>query len=190
MRTQPIKSVRRIKYDAHSDILYVSFVPERRSYGDEYGHITLMRDMVTDEITGLIIYSLRQRREEVINDLQNVKQKTGFIFNLDDLNSLRETEDEMINQQEWISVNDRLPEQHMTYLFNPETVSETPSGVIKSRIVLIAICCEENGEPKFFITRGFLKNNKWYELVRGLDEELPFRVTHWMPMPKPPTKQS
>lgn len=88
MRAQPIKQIGRVEYDALSDILYVTILPERRSYGDEYGHVTLMRDMSTDEITGLIIFSPKRKQEEVINDLKRVENETGYIFNLNDLEKM------------------------------------------------------------------------------------------------------
>lgn len=80
--------VGRVEYDAFSDVLHVTFVSERRAYGDEYGHVTLMRDMSTDEITGLIIFSPKRKQEEVINDLKRVENETGFIFNLDDIKDI------------------------------------------------------------------------------------------------------
>lgn len=49
-----------LSYDEKYDILYLSFFDRSRSYGDEEDGIVIMRDMETDEITGITIYDFKQ----------------------------------------------------------------------------------------------------------------------------------
>ena len=90
----------------------------------------------------------------------------------------------------WISVKDGLPEMHMTYLYDVETMSEIPSGIHRSKMVLIAVLCDESGEPEYFVCTGWLQDGEWYESYSYTLEKVPFPVTHWMPLPEPPKEVS
>lgn len=83
---------------------------------------------------------------------------------------------------EWISVEDRLP--------------EIPKGFNESEDVLAF--CVSNGEPTEFGYPNMFEKDKTYQcidrIVKWIDkEDVSFRtdkwygkVTHWMPLPKPP----
>ena len=65
-------------YDSKHDMLDIIFKPSKASYGDEYGHVTLMRDMTNDEITGILIFSPLRKEEKVRKELSDIKDQTGF----------------------------------------------------------------------------------------------------------------
>ena len=94
---------------------------------------------------------------------------------------------ELLNKQtQWISVKDKLPEMHMTYRYDGDPPEEVPSGICKSKIVQIAVLCKESGEPEYFIERGYLRDGEWWECNGFYESQIPFEVTHWMPLPEPP----
>lgn len=76
------KSIQRIDYDDKNDVLYISFVLNSMSYGDEYGGVVLLKDMRTDDITGLTILSPKKHRSERERDLKEVFAKEGLDFHL------------------------------------------------------------------------------------------------------------
>lgn len=77
----------------------------------------------------------------------------------------------IINNQskvdEWITVEERLPEEH------------DMDGVMISDLVLVTVFdCEEN---EYFVDSDNTVNGKWcFELTESV-----FKVTAWMPLPKP-----
>lgn len=76
------ESIRK-RYDEDNDILYIGFPNERgKSYADEGPlGIEVMRDMDTDEITGIMIYYPKKKQE----DRQAKLQKMGYDFKLKDM---------------------------------------------------------------------------------------------------------
>ena len=54
----------RINYDKESDTLYIVIADNSNSYGDNDNGIIIMRDIDTDEITGLTILSAHKLFEE------------------------------------------------------------------------------------------------------------------------------
>lgn len=74
------KSIQRIDYDDKNDVLYISFVVNSMSYGDEYGGVVIMKDMKTDDITGLTILSPKTHRSARERDLKEVYAKEGLDF--------------------------------------------------------------------------------------------------------------
>lgn len=69
-------------YDKVNDILYVTFVSDSDSYGDETGGVVLLRNMDTDAITGLTIFSPKKYKAAREKDLAKVAKDTGFHFDL------------------------------------------------------------------------------------------------------------
>lgn len=67
-------------YDQKNDILYISFANDRGfSYADEGpAGIEIMRDMDTDEITGIMIYYPKKKQE----DRQEKLNILGYDFRL------------------------------------------------------------------------------------------------------------
>lgn len=56
-------------YDKKNDILYCSFSDKSNSYGDEEpDNIIIMRDLVTDEITGITVMNIKRMLQE--NDIR------------------------------------------------------------------------------------------------------------------------
>ena len=90
----------------------------------------------------------------------------------------------------WISVKDKLPEMHMTYRYDGDPPEEVPSGICKSKIVLVAVLCKESGEPEYFVGRGFLRDGEWWDCDGFYESPIHFEVTHWMPLPEPPEEVS
>ena len=65
--TSATKSIHNRDYDSLNDILYISFASTANSYGDEsIDGIVILKDIDTDEITGLTVFSpsakAKQRR--------------------------------------------------------------------------------------------------------------------------------
>lgn len=93
------------------------------------------------------------------------------------------------SESKWISVKDGLPEMHMTYHYDIETMSEIPSGIHRSDMVLIAMLHNENGFPEYCVDYGWLEDGEW--CFEGYDHDIckvpsNVTVTHWMPFPDPP----
>lgn len=77
------KSIRKTTYDRNNDILYVTFSnASGASYADAgpFG-IEIMRDMDTEEITGLMVYYPKKE----MRDRQEKLQSLGFCFPLADM---------------------------------------------------------------------------------------------------------
>lgn len=75
-------SIQKMTYDKANDVLYVTFSPNSDSYGDETGGVVLLRDMDTDAITGLTIFSPKKLKAAREKDLALVAKNTGFHFDL------------------------------------------------------------------------------------------------------------
>ena len=72
---------------------------------------------------------------------------------------------ELLKAQQWISVEERLPDPF--------------------EVVLISILSKNGyGEPATIESLGCYEHGEWKCFVSGICEGE--RVTHWMPMPKPP----
>ena len=58
--------IQRINYDANNDILYIKFPNDRgASYASDGPRgLEIMRDMETDELTGIMVYYARTKKEE------------------------------------------------------------------------------------------------------------------------------
>ena len=66
---------------------------------------------------------------------------------------------------EWISVKDRLPEM--------------------CEEVIVAICDDTGDTPWKYTTFGWMVNEVTWIIANGIG----YGVTHWMPLPAPPTEK-
>ncbi len=61
-----------VNYDSENDVLYLGFGDRNNSYGDEIlPGVIVLRDMDTEEITGLTILDFEQKRDELKEALKN-----------------------------------------------------------------------------------------------------------------------
>ena len=89
-------------------------------------------------------------------------------------------ETNLLTSARWISVKERLPEDHIYYLVtSKKEATSTPYGWITAGLFW-------DIEIAYF----HQKNETWMtgELASNCKEEnkVPFVVSHWMPLPKPP----
>ena len=81
----------------------------------------------------------------------------------------------------WISVKDRLPEQSPSLfsIFKDTDKWSKAMWVMDSETVLVIVAAK--GES--IVTTGKLQDGKWCTRISPVIE---YKVTHWMPLPKPP----
>lgn len=77
------RSILKKDYDEKNDILYIGFTNDRgNSYADEGPTgIEIMRDMDTDDVTGILVYYPREKQE----DRQQKIQSMGYDFRLKEM---------------------------------------------------------------------------------------------------------
>ena len=75
--------------------------------------------------------------------------------------------------QEWISVDDRLPEETGRYLAVKKRIAPDELGGNRTDIVIL----------RFFVDDGFRMPT---HIPDWINEEINEEVTHWMPMPELP----
>ena len=78
-----------------------------------------------------------------------------------------------VTVQEWISVEDRLPEETGQYLTVKKRIAPDDFGGNKTDIVII----------RFFVDDGFRMP---IHIPDWINKKINEEVTHWMPMPQPP----
>ena len=78
-----------------------------------------------------------------------------------------------ITVQEWISVDDRLPEETGRYLVLKNRIAPDCLGGNRTDIVIL----------RFFVDKGFRIPT---HIPDWINEEINEEVTHWMPLPLPP----
>ena len=78
-----------------------------------------------------------------------------------------------VTVQEWISVDDRLPDETGRYLAVKNRVAPDELGGNRTDIVIL----------RFFVDKGFRMPT---HIPDWINEEINEEVTHWMPMPNPP----
>ena len=74
---------------------------------------------------------------------------------------------------EWISVDDRLPDETGRYLAVKKRVAPDELGGNRTDIVIL----------RFFVDNGFRMPT---HIPDWINEEINDEVTHWMPIPQPP----
>ena len=75
-----------------------------------------------------------------------------------------------VTVQEWISVNDRLPDETGRYLAVKKRIAPDELGGSRTDIVIL----------RFFVDDGFRMPT---HIPDWINEEINEEVTHWMPMP-------
>ena len=78
-----------------------------------------------------------------------------------------------VTVQEWISVDDRLPEKTGRYLVLKNRIAPDCLGGNRTDIVIL----------RFFVDKGFRIPT---HIPDWINEEINEEVTHWMPLPQPP----
>ena len=78
-----------------------------------------------------------------------------------------------VTVQEWISVEDRLPDKTGRYLVLKNRIAPDYLGGNGTDIVIL----------KFFTDKGFRMPT---HIPDWINEEISEEVTHWMPLPQPP----
>ena len=77
-----------------------------------------------------------------------------------------------VTVQEWISVDDRLPDETGRYLAVKKRIAPDELGGNRTDIVIL----------RFFVDDGFRMPTHIPDWING---EINEEVTHWMPLPKP-----
>lgn len=78
-----------------------------------------------------------------------------------------------VTVQEWISVDDRLPDETGRYLAVKKRIAPDELGGNRTDIVIL----------RFFVDKGFRMPT---HIPDWINEEINEEVTHWMPMPELP----
>ena len=78
-----------------------------------------------------------------------------------------------VTVQEWISVEDRLPDETGRYLAVKKRIAPDELGGNRTDIVIL----------RFFVDDGFRMPTHIPDWING---EINEEVTHWMPLPNPP----
>ena len=79
--------------------------------------------------------------------------------------------------QEWISVDDRLPDETGRYLAVKKRIAPDELGGNRTDIVIL----------RFFVDDGFRMPTHIPDWING---EINEEVTHWMPLPEPPKEDA
>ena len=85
----------------------------------------------------------------------------------------------------WISVKDRLPEEHESIFYKLLGTPKWSNSMWKqeSEKVLVYVSFPDGTGV---VTTGCLHNSDWMTTV---SKALPQTVTHWMPLPEPPKEE-
>ena len=84
--------------------------------------------------------------------------------------------DNGVTVQEWISVDDRLPDETGRYLAVKKRIAPDELGGNRTDIVIL----------RFFVDDGFRMPTHIPDWING---EINEEVTHWMPLPPEPRKE-
>ena len=141
-----------------------------------------------------------RKMSEVCEAIQRVAELSDM--EIDDLNEVRKYLDDLKNLVSydtgtWVRVEDRLPEAEeevRLFCVTPSGYEYQCQGIYvppglhcaDSQFVWDWECCEEYDAER----DDYLVNPGWYESIHNWDEYsacgISDRVTHWMPLPKPP----
>lgn len=87
----------------------------------------------------------------------------------------------LVSHGRWISVTERLPDEHESLFARYKGTDKWCNGMFTTISDLVIVCTErENGER--IVKTAITKEGVW----KIKDSFYPCRVTHWMPLPKPP----
>lgn len=86
-----------------------------------------------------------------------------------------------VTVQEWVSVDDRLPDEHESLFARYKGTDKWLNGMFMTISDLVIVCAEyENG--KRIVKTANTVDGVWK--VENIFHQC--RVTHWMPLPEPP----
>ena len=88
----------------------------------------------------------------------------------------------MLKGQDWISVKDRLPEEHESIFHKFLGTPRWSSAMWKQESDKVLVCVSFP-DGTSVVTTGRLHDSDW---VTTVGRTLPQTVTHWMPLPEPP----
>ena len=94
-----------------------------------------------------------------------------------EMEDIRENAKLRARVQEWISVKDRLPDETGRYLAVKNRVAPDELGGNRTDIVIL----------RFFVDKGFRMPTHIPDWING---EINEEVTHWMPLPPEPRKET
>lgn len=86
----------------------------------------------------------------------------------------------------WISVKDRLPEEHESIFHKFLGTPKWSSAMWQQESDKVLVCVHFP-DGTSVVTTGCLHNSDW---VTTVSKALPQTVTHWMPLPEPPKEES
>lgn len=95
--------------------------------------------------------------------------------------SIREWVEIILEQPRWISVKDRLPEEHDSIFANHTHLSKHFWAKESDNVIVYVRFPDGTGRS----TEGRLQDGKWWTRISPTLEPV---VTHWMPMPPEPPK--
>ena len=96
-----------------------------------------------------------------------------FIYGIETVLEYAENLQTIDVAQEWISVDDRLPDKTGRYLVLKNRIAPDCLGGNRTDIVIL----------RFFVDKGFRIPT---HIPDWINEEINEEVTHWMPLPQPP----
>lgn len=85
----------------------------------------------------------------------------------------------------WISVKDRLPEEHESIFHKYLGTPIWSSAMWKQESDKVLVCVSFP-DGTSVVTTGCLQDSDW---VTTVSETIPQTVTHWMPLPEPPMEE-
>lgn len=86
----------------------------------------------------------------------------------------------------WISVKDRLPEEHES-IFHKFLGTPLWSNAMWKQESDKVLVCVSFPDGKSVVTTGCLQDSGW---VTTVSKMIPQTVTHWMPLPEPPKEET
>ena len=122
---------------------------------------------------------VREKLVELLNEMQDsgiVETPAGFGFTKQYIENDKVAShllDNGVTVQEWISVNDRLPDETGQYWAVKKRIAPDELGGSRTYIVIL----------RFFVDDGFRMPT---HIPDWINEEINEEVTHWMPLPQPP----
>ena len=127
---------------------------------------------------------VREKLVELLNEVQETgvnEIPAGFGCTCEYVNNEKVASHLIANGvtvQEWISVEDRLPEMYDAGILKKIGIMQ------RSRKVIAAI---SDGKEWIVDNNAELRDGKWYsDTIRFLEAgKKQFKVTHWMPLPEP-----
>ena len=102
---------------------------------------------------------------------------------IDDLMEIPPADVAPVRHERWIPVTERLPDEHESLFARYKGTDKWINAMFMTISDLVIVCAEyENGEP--IVKTANTVDGVWK--VKGIFH--PCKVTHWMPMPKPPKR--